>query len=151
MKKLLLISVLLTTIIAASCGSLPGSAKNEINGTAWTLISFNGESLIKDTAMTAFFEDGQVNGSASCNHYFGSYTNKGDQIQIEGLGWTEMACLNPEGVMDQEQQLMRMFSPGCSYRDPGAASPNYKYYRGSDDLSTGRNPGITNNAYHLSP
>ena len=114
MKKLILISVLLTTMIAAGCGSLSGSAKNDLNGTAWTLISFNGESLITDTAMTASFEDEQVNGSASCNHYFGSYTNKGDQIQIEGLGWTEMACLNPDGVMDQEQQLMRMFSQAAT-------------------------------------
>ncbi len=57
MKKLILISVLLTTMIAAGCGSLSGSAKNDLNGTAWTLISFNGESLITDTAMTASFED----------------------------------------------------------------------------------------------
>jgi heat shock protein HslJ len=109
MKKFILISALLITIMVAGCGSFPGSIKNDLDGTAWTLISFNGESLIADTAMTAFFEDGEVVGSASCNHYFGSYKNKGTQIQIDGLGWTEMACLNPEGVMEQEQQLMSMF------------------------------------------
>ena len=108
-KKMLLISILLVLFLS-SCGVLQIKQPDSLNGTSWTLISINGEGLIKDTAMTAFFEDGQVNGSASCNHYFGSYTIKGDQLQVEGLGWTEMACLNPDGIMEQEQQLMSMFS-----------------------------------------
>ena len=65
--------------------------------------------------MTALFEAGEVNGSASCNHYFGSYKTKGNQIQIEGLGWTEMACMDPEGIMQQEQQLMSLFSQAATY------------------------------------
>lgn len=109
MKKKLLIVLFLIALFLSSCGILPIN-NGSLNGTAWTLVSYNGAALLSDTAMTAFFEDGEVNGSSSCNHYFGSYKTVGDQIQIEGLGWTEMACMNPEGIMQQEQQLMSLFS-----------------------------------------
>jgi len=60
--------------------------------------------------MTANFKEREISGSASCNHYFGSYKIKGDQIAIDGLGWTEMACLDPEGIMEQEQVIMKILS-----------------------------------------
>jgi heat shock protein HslJ len=60
--------------------------------------------------MTANFTDQEISGSASCNSYFGEYKIKDDQIAIEGLGWTEMACLDPEGIMEQEQTVMRLLS-----------------------------------------
>jgi heat shock protein HslJ len=117
-KKILLITILLTLFLS-SCGVLPLNKNGSLNGTSWTLISYNGTDLLPETAMTAFFEDREINGSASCNHYFGSYTAKGDQIQIEGLGWTEMACMDPEGIMLQEQQVMNLFSQAGTYSIEG--------------------------------
>jgi len=109
MKKNWLV-VLMISIYLTSCGILPGSGGNELEGTAWTLVSYDGKSLIEASSMTAQFNDVQVSGSASCNHYFGGYKIRGTQIQIEGLGWTEMACMDPEGIMQQEQELMLLFS-----------------------------------------
>ena len=115
MKRNLLIILILIALFLSSCGILPINKNDGLNGTAWTLVSFNGKSLIPGSSMTAYFDDGEVNGSASCNHYFGSYQTKGSQIQIEGLGWTEMACMDPEGIMQQEQQLMSLFSQAASF------------------------------------
>ena len=119
MKRNLLIVLLLLALFLSSCGVLPITKNSGLNGTAWTLISYNGTTLLSDTTMTAFFESGEVNGSASCNHYFGSFKAKGDQIQIDGLAWTGMACMDPEGIMQQEQQVMSLFSQAATFSIQG--------------------------------
>lgn len=119
MKKKLLPILFLATLILTSCGVLPFGNSAGLNGTSWTMVSYNGTALISDTAMTASFEDGGISGSASCNHYFGSYKTNGGQFQIEGLGWTEMACMNPEGIMNQEQQVMSLLSQAATFSIQG--------------------------------
>ena len=106
---------MLISLALSSCGLFSGGSGADLNGTAWTLESYGGKSLISDTTMTANFESGEVSGSASCNHYFGAYQLKGDQISVEGLGWTEMACMNPDGIMGQEQTIMSLLSKAVSY------------------------------------
>ena len=119
MKKKLLLIIILLTLFLSSCGILPITKNSGLNGTAWTLTSYNGTTLLSDTSMTAFFENGEVNGSAGCNHYFGSFKAKGDQIQIDGLAWTEMACMDPECIMQQEQQVMSLFSQAVTFSIQG--------------------------------
>jgi heat shock protein HslJ len=114
-KSILYLGTILISLALSSCGLFTGGSGTDLNGTAWTLESYGGESLISDTTMTANFESGEVSGSASCNHYFGSYQIKGDQITMEGLGWTEMACMDPEGIMEQEQAIMSLLSSAISY------------------------------------
>ena len=69
--------------------------------------------------MTASFDAKEIQGSASCNTYFGTYRLKGDQISIGELGWTEMACMDPEGIMEQEQTIMKLLSESSSYSIQG--------------------------------
>ena len=114
-KSFLILGAILISLALSSCGLFTGGSGADLNGTAWTLESYGGESLIIDTNMTANFESGEVSGSASCNHYFGSYQTKGDQITVEGLGWTEMACMDPDGIMEQEQTIMSLLSKAVSY------------------------------------
>ncbi len=111
-----LIAVIFIMLALGGCGIVPGGSETDLNGTAWTLESYGGKSLIGDSAMTATFEAGEVSGSASCNHYFGSYKINGDQITVDGLGWTEMACMDPEGIMEQESTIMAMLSTTVSYK-----------------------------------
>ena len=66
--------------------------------------------------MTAHFSSNEIQGNASCNHYFGEYKINGDQISLSGLGWTEMACLDPEGIMEQEQVVMGLLSKAAEFR-----------------------------------
>jgi len=119
MKKKLLLIIILLTLFLSSCGILPITKNSGLDGTAWTLTSYNGTTLLSDTTMTAFIEDKEVNGSAGCNHYFGSFKAKGDQIQIDGLAWTGMACMDPEGIMQQEQQVMSLFSQAETFSIQG--------------------------------
>ena len=118
-RKVLLIGSLVFLFALSACAGLPGGSEDDLNGTSWTLESYGGESLIRETAMTADFSSGEVRGSASCNQYFGAYKVNGDRITLEGLGWTEMACLNPEGIMEQEMAIMTMLAKAVSYQIEG--------------------------------
>jgi heat shock protein HslJ len=57
-----------------------------------------------------------VYGSSGCNTYTGSYRVKGDTITVGDLAWTLMACLEPEGVMEQETLVMEHLSDAQTYR-----------------------------------
>ena len=119
MKKPALIIVIISALLLSSCGILGSEVKDRLNGTSWTLVSYGNQTLLVGTAMTANFDSGEISGSASCNHYFGSYQAKSGKIQISGLGWTEMACMDPDGIMTQEQEIMRILMEASSYEING--------------------------------
>ena len=106
MKKLILITALFTALLLTSCSGFGGYGSVELNGTNWKLVSYGGKLPLEGKTMTANFEGKEISGSASCNHYSGVYKIKGSQISVEGLGWTEMACLDPEGIMEQETMFL---------------------------------------------
>ena len=115
MKKIFLVSTIITTLLLSSCGLLTANESAELRGTSWNLVSYAGNFPIEGKDMTANFDGSEISGSASCNHYFGGYETKGNQINIVGLGWTEMACMDPEGIMEQEQVIMSMLSNAESF------------------------------------
>ena len=115
-KIYLIITVsIISLLLVASCSILPGVGSNQLSGTSWKLISYAGNKPLAGKDMTAEFDAREIQGSASCNSYFGTYNLKGDQISISGLGWTEMACMDPEGIMEQEQTVMKMLSESSSF------------------------------------
>ena len=118
-NNLFVLGVCLVVLALTGCGLFSGGPEADLDGTSWTLEMYGGEPLIAGTAMTAEFAAGEIRGSASCNQYFGSYEISGDQITLEGLGWTEMACMDPEGIMQQESAIMAMLSKATSYRIEG--------------------------------
>ena len=62
--------------------------------------------LLPDTTITIEFSaDGQVNGSAGCNSYFGSYSLDSDSLITSPIGSTQMWC---EGIMEQESAFLQM-------------------------------------------
>jgi heat shock protein HslJ len=81
----------------------------ELAGSSWEAISVNNGqeavvSLIIGTEITAIFdEDGNLSGSGGCNQYSAQYEATDDAISIGAIAATERACLDPDGVMDQEQ------------------------------------------------
>ena len=92
-----------------------------IEDTTWVLESYgdqgNLQTVLEGTEITATFEsaEGQVKGSASCNSYFGSYELNNSNLSIFQIGNTEMYCMEPEGVMEQETQYLRLLSAAESY------------------------------------
>ena len=100
---------MLVLALGACAVAVPGTG-DALDGTSWELIAYGETKPIPGTSITAAFEDGQMSGSAGCNTYFGSYQVNGDTIRVGDMALTEMACLEPEGAMEQElvfAELMR--------------------------------------------
>lgn len=105
--------LLLGLLAACSTSSAPGG--DPLNGTAWTLSSTDGAAPLTGTTQTITFADGKISGSAGCNSYFGSYTLGGGSIQIKDVGSTLMACMDPQGLMDQEAAFLNSLMNAASF------------------------------------
>jgi heat shock protein HslJ len=96
-----------------------------LEGTTWVLASYGDPSdpqaVLEGSEITAEFDsaEGTVSGSAGCNHYFGSYEVDGEAITFGLLGSTLMACLEPEGIMQQEQAYLAALASAATYRIEG--------------------------------
>ena len=95
---------------------------SDLGDTVWVLQSYgedgNLKNVLTDTEITAEFisSEGTIEGSAGCNSYFGSYEAEASQLSIPGpIAVTEMYCMEPEGVMEQEQQYLEILQAAESY------------------------------------
>jgi heat shock protein HslJ len=108
----LAISVVLATALAA-CG---GSDAAAIRNTAWELESLTGNGVLPGTTITIEFSEDQVSGSAGCNHYEGTYRAKGDSLSVADVFSTEMGCLEPEGILSQEEAYLTALRAAAGYQ-----------------------------------
>lgn len=103
MKRLALLSIVV--LLMAACDT---SDSNVSVAGSWQMTSgiVDGVdiSLVADHPITMSFEDGQVNGTAACNSYFGPYETSGSSITFQQLAFTEMACF-PDELMQAEQMF----------------------------------------------
>ena len=112
------VSLALVVLIAGACGQTEGQ---EIADIKWTLNSYgepdNLNVVIEGSEITATFEKSprRVRGSAGCNTYFAECRIDDNELNITQIGYTEMACLNP-GIMEQEQQYLEILSRAESYQ-----------------------------------
>ena len=113
--KILLLYMILGMLVFTGCSMVPVIKQGALKGTSWQLVSYGGNVPLEGSGMTANFSSDEIQGNASCNHYFGGYKLSGDQISITGLGWTEMACQDPAGIMEQEQIVMGLLSLAAEY------------------------------------
>jgi len=123
MRKIfiILIAVMLsmfTVIVLAAC-SAPNSM---LDDTKWFLRLYGEQNslhaIIEDTEITATFNSAkdEVSGSAGCNTYFARYEVKGSKLSIFEMAFTEMACVSPEGVMEQEQEFLTILTNAQSFQ-----------------------------------
>ena len=75
----------------------------QLSGETWVLTTFNNQQPISGHQPSLQFDTGQISGNTGCNHYGGTYQIEGDSIRFEGIYSTEMACLDPEDLMEQER------------------------------------------------
>ncbi len=110
-------------LLSSACAKLDSTiTTGDLEGTSWILQSYgepgNPNDILTDTEITAEFisSAGTVKGSAGCNSYSGSYQLAASQLSIPGpIAVTEMYCLEPEGVMEQEQQYLALLQAAESY------------------------------------
>ena len=114
-----LLVVILASVLVAGCTGT--TRADDLEDIKWVLVSYGEQgdltSVIEGTRVTATFEsaEGQVRGSAGCNNYFGDY-EVDDGLSISTLGHTEMYCMDPEGVMDQETEYLKLLGTAENYR-----------------------------------
>lgn len=109
---------LLATILffTSACAGFGLPSDDPLDGTSWVLITIRGAKPIDGTRITAEFKEEAIRGSAGCNSYFGSYKIRSNEIEISEIGSTLMACMEPEGIMDQEQLFTSFLSDAQEYR-----------------------------------
>ena len=103
-------------IILGACSTMAASNGDPLEDTNWELFAYRKSKPIAGSVITASFEEGRISGSAGCNTYFGSYEIDGNNIKISELAMTEMACLEPEGIMDQELTYLQYLADAKSYQ-----------------------------------
>lgn len=96
-----------------------------LEGSRWIATMINNgrggvASLVEGTVVTAEFgTDGRVAGSGGCNRFSGGYTLQGNSLAIGPVASTKMACLEPEGVGQQESAYFAALArvASWSFRD----------------------------------
>lgn len=120
MKYRVRLLVIIMVLVAVGLTACQGSTV-PFESTAWVLESYgepgDPQAVIEGTEITATFSraERQVEGSAGCNHYFGDYTVNRSKLSIPVVASTEMYCMEPEGVMEQEQQYLQALQSAESY------------------------------------
>ena len=109
-NTLTLITWVLVMLVA--CG---GTSGDPLNGTTWELYSIGKYSPITGSKTTIRFEDGQVSGLGGCNQYGGEYKSSGRTLSFSMLHMTEMACMSPEEIMEQEQLFLQYLGDARSF------------------------------------
>jgi heat shock protein HslJ len=81
----------------------------ELNGTFWMVTSINGSDPINGTYLTLAFVDGWATGNAGCNEFGGEYSsNKEGEVEVLFLLRHEVSCVEPPGVMEQEDVFLNI-------------------------------------------
>jgi heat shock protein HslJ len=111
----LIIVVMAMAVLLVGCGTSPADS-SALQDTRWVLVTLGGEPPLAGTAPSAEFTEDQISGSAGCNTYFGTYAVSGSEITIGDVANTEMWCMEPEGVMDQEAAFLKALSTVTTYR-----------------------------------
>lgn len=120
-KTRLLVMLTALAVVAFTACDVP-NGPSDLENKTWVLESYgrqdSPQGVLDETEITAVFDgaEGEVSGSAGCNSYFGSYEASGSELSILALGYTEMYCVTPEGVMDQEQQYLTALTGAESYQ-----------------------------------
>ena len=106
-RKYIRIVILLVILLSACNGNEP-NLEAQLQGKTWVLKTYNDTQPIAGRYPTLNFEGDQISRTTGCNHYGGAYQIKGDALHFEEIFSTEMACLEPDGLMEQERIYLEL-------------------------------------------
>jgi heat shock protein HslJ len=120
-KKYLAIAIIVLAVIAGGVyivsqkkgedgmGTVPTAAN--LDGSTFTLTSYNGAPVSGDRKYTLTFDKGSVS-AKFCNGLGGEYTLKGGMISGNLFG-TQISCTQPSNIMELEAAFGAMFNEGA--------------------------------------
>lgn len=97
----------------------------ELAGTTWAITAYHdGVSAVVSVLESAeanitFADDGTLSGTAGCNRVLGSYTAGDGEISFGTIATTQMACMTPDGLMDQEAAIVAALESAATYSIEG--------------------------------
>lgn len=98
-KKAIIAGALVALV--SGCQTMKKEEPVNLNG-SWKIVSIMGEKTADfSPAELTFAKDGKLNGNNSCNNFFATYTQNGNQLTINLGGSTMKACVDT--LMAQEQ------------------------------------------------
>ncbi len=103
-----MIQISFCALLLIACSGNPPGIQSEIEADTWVLTSYNSQQPVPERQPILQFEGGEASGTTGCNHYGGRYQINGNDINIDGIYSTEMACMEPEGLMQQEQAYLEL-------------------------------------------
>ncbi|MEA3277547.1 MAG: META domain-containing protein [Pseudomonadota bacterium] len=95
-------------------------------GTSWSLAFYNNgkQALVSPLSGTEIRlelgDDGNLGGHSGCNRYFGPYRLERSGLEIGPIAASRMACLRPEGLMEQESAYLRALATVTGYQVEGS-------------------------------
>ncbi len=108
---------LVCLLVLTAC-TLSGVSKIPFEDQTWTLQAYRKTKAVQGGNSTILFSEGEVSGSTGCNHFSGQYVIDGEEsgsLRITNLAVTEMACIEPEGLMEQEAFFLETLNGAQRY------------------------------------
>jgi heat shock protein HslJ len=96
----------LAAVTFFACGDdedAAGPAAADLEGRTFVSTALEGRELVAGSTISLSFEEGRVAAQAGCNTLSGGFTIDGDELDVEQLAQTQMACDQP--LMDQDTWL----------------------------------------------
>ena len=116
MTKTLTFLALLIVIFLSACKPSTESAI-ELDSTRWKLQNLEDHQVLPGTTITLEFRDGQMKGSAGCNSYGAEYSIQArNGITFGSIVRNLEACIEPAGIMEQEEQYVHALWTITNYR-----------------------------------
>jgi len=113
-KNLLLLIISMCVSILLLCSCLQTN-QDALQGTSWLLTKMNGTIPLNGANLTIEFAEEQISGSTGCNHFGGDYKVNGKKIEFIAIYNTEMGCMEPEGIMDQELVFLEILRSAAQF------------------------------------
>lgn len=97
-------------LVVAACGGDDTTPLTEpsatpvpaIDGKTYLSESVSGHDLVEGSVLRVSFDGGNLGAHAGCNQMGGAYTLEDATLVVGQMFMTEMACVDPPGLMDQE-------------------------------------------------
>jgi heat shock protein HslJ len=98
----------------------PETGRNDqppLEGTSWILTELHGQNPLPGAEPTLTFDSENAVGQTGCNSFGGAYEAGPDgSIRFVELFQTEIFCMGPQGVMDQEADYLSALHQAAFYK-----------------------------------